>query len=103
MPPVIIVGGGPVGLISSILLSLQEIPNVLFERHPGTSIHPKACGLNQRTMEILRHIGVEDEVMRQSAPPETVSRTVWYTSLGAHGREIHSRNAWGGRGIPNSI
>ncbi|KAJ5409032.1 hypothetical protein N7509_002915 [Penicillium cosmopolitanum] len=93
MPPVIIVGGGPVGLISSILLSLQEIPNVLFERHPGTSIHPKACGLNQRTMEILRHIGVEDEVMRQSAPPETVSRTVWYTSLGAHGREIHSRNA----------
>lgn len=96
MPPVIIVGGGPVGLVSSILLSLQEIPNVLFERHPGTSIHPKACGLNQRTMEIFRHIGVEDEVIHQSAPQDTVSRTAWYTSLGANGREIYSRDAWGG-------
>lgn len=96
MPPVIIVGGGPVGLVSSILLSLQEIPHVLFERHPGTSIHPKACGLNQRTMEIFRHIGVEDEVLRQSAPQETVSHTAWYTSLGTHGREIYRRNAWGG-------
>ena len=92
MAPVIIVGGGPVGLVSSILLSLQKIPNVLFERHPGTSIHPKACGLNQRTMEIFRHIGVEEEALRQSAPPETVSRTAWYTGLGTRGREIHRCN-----------
>jgi len=96
MPPVIIVGGGPVGLVSSILFSLQSVPHVLFERHPGTSIHPKACGLNQRTMEIFRHIGVEDEVLRQSAPPETVSHTAWYTSLGSHGQQIYCRNAWGG-------
>ena len=95
MYPVIIVGGGPVGLVSSILLSLNEIPHLLFERYPSTSIHPKACGLNQRTLEIFRHIGIEDEVLQHGAPPESHSRTAWYTSLGENGQEIHSRDAWG--------
>jgi 2-polyprenyl-6-methoxyphenol hydroxylase-like FAD-dependent oxidoreductase len=57
--PVAIIGGGPVGLSSSIFLSLRNIPYVLFERHHGTLIHPKACGLNQRTGEIFRQMGVE--------------------------------------------
>ncbi|KAK5165090.1 uncharacterized protein LTR77_009187 [Saxophila tyrrhenica] len=93
---VAIVGGGPVGLICSILLSLQGIENVVLERQPDTSIHPKAVGLNQRTVEILRKIGVEDEVLRQAAPPEMSGRTAWYTSFGPNGREICSRDAWGG-------
>ncbi|KAF2092558.1 hypothetical protein NA57DRAFT_82271 [Rhizodiscina lignyota] len=94
--PVIIVGGGPVGLTSSILLSLRDIPHILFERHPDTSIHPKACGINQRTSEIFRAIGVEDEVCQQAAPMPIAGRTAWYTSLGEDGREIISRDAWGG-------
>lgn len=101
MPPpketlVVIVGGGPVGLVSSILLSIQHIPHVLLERQPDTSIHPKAVGLNQRTVEIFRKIGVEDEVLRAGAPPESISRTAWYTSLGPNGKEICSRSGWGG-------
>ncbi|KAJ5647056.1 hypothetical protein N7490_003428 [Penicillium lividum] len=75
MQSVVIIGGGPVGLVSSILLSLQNIPHLLFERHPSTSIHPKACGLNQRTIEIFRHIGIEPEVLKQAAPRDTYSRT----------------------------
>ncbi len=62
MYPVAIVGGGPVGLASSILLSLRRIPHIVFEQYPGTSIHPKAAGLNQRTIEIFRQMGIEDEV-----------------------------------------
>ncbi|GAB7331078.1 hypothetical protein MBLNU13_g02567t2 [Cladosporium sp. NU13] len=62
--PVIIIGGGPVGLTSSILLSLRGIANILFERHPSTSIHPKAAGINQRTTEIFRVMGIEDEEKR---------------------------------------
>lgn len=100
MPPtdttVAIVGGGPVGLVCSILLSLQEIPHVLLERQPGTSIHPKAVGLNQRTVEIFRKIGVEEDVLRTGAPPKMIGRTAWYTSLGPSGKEICSRSAWGG-------
>ncbi|KAI0603996.1 monooxygenase fad-binding protein, partial [Pyrenophora tritici-repentis] len=94
--PVAVIGGGPVGLSASILLSLRNIPHVLFERHTGTSIHPKACGLNQRTGEIFRQMGVEQEVIANGAPQETCSKTAWFTSLGPNGTKIVSRDAWGG-------
>ncbi len=48
--PVLIVGGGPVGLTASLLLSRLGIKSLLVERHPGTAIHPKARGINARTM-----------------------------------------------------
>ncbi|GIZ45813.1 hypothetical protein CKM354_000896400 [Cercospora kikuchii] len=96
MNPVIIIGGGPVGLTSSILLSLRKIPHILFERHLSTSIHPKAAGINQRTTEIFRVMGIEDEVYAHAAPAEIAGRTAWYTSLGPDGKEIFSRDAWGG-------
>jgi 2-polyprenyl-6-methoxyphenol hydroxylase-like FAD-dependent oxidoreductase len=92
---VAIIGGGPIGLTVSIMLSLRGIKNVLYERHPNTSIHPKACGINQRTTEIFRKLGIEDEVYHHAAPAEVSGRTAWYTSLGPNGREIVSRDAWG--------
>ena len=52
--PVLIVGGGPVGLSAFIFLSAFGIRSLLVERHPGTSIVPKARGINARTMEIYR-------------------------------------------------
>ena len=94
--PVIIVGGGPVGLTCSILLSIRGIPNILYERHASTSIHPKACGINQRTMEVFRTMGVEEDIYAQATPSEVAGRTAWYTSLGDEGREVFSRDAWGG-------
>lgn len=93
--PIAIIGGGPVGLSASIELSLRSIPHVLFERHPGTSIHPKACGINQRTTEIFRTMGIEDEIYKDSAPSEIAGRTAWYTDLGSSGKEVISRDAWG--------
>ncbi|KAL4950187.1 FAD binding domain-containing protein [Aspergillus filifer] len=94
--PIIIIGGGPVGLIASIALSQQNIPHLLFERYASTSIHPKAVGLNARTMEILRALGLEAEILAQAAPPHSHSKTAWYTSLGPDRREILTRDAWGG-------
>jgi 2-polyprenyl-6-methoxyphenol hydroxylase-like FAD-dependent oxidoreductase len=94
--PGIIVGGGPVGLSTSILLSIRGIEHVLFERHSSTSIHPKSVGHNQRTTEIYRQMGIEEEIYAHSAPPEIAGRTAWYTSLGPTGKEIYSRDSWGG-------
>jgi 2-polyprenyl-6-methoxyphenol hydroxylase-like FAD-dependent oxidoreductase len=44
--PVLIVGGGPVGLTASIWLSRFGVRSMLVERHPGTAVHPKARGIN---------------------------------------------------------
>ncbi|OTB04379.1 hypothetical protein M426DRAFT_58642 [Hypoxylon sp. CI-4A] len=96
MIPVAIVGGGPVGLVSSILLSMSGIKHVVFEQYPDTSIHPKALGINQRTVEIFRQIGIEEELAKHRAPPDTVSHTAWYTGLGKDDLEIVKREAWGG-------
>jgi 2-polyprenyl-6-methoxyphenol hydroxylase-like FAD-dependent oxidoreductase len=46
--PVLISGGGPVGLTASLLLSRFGIPSLLVERHPGTALTPKARGINAR-------------------------------------------------------
>ena len=50
--PVLIVGGGPVGLVASVCLSRLGVASLLVERHPSTTVHPKARNLNLRTMEI---------------------------------------------------
>ncbi|KAJ0422519.1 FAD binding domain-containing protein [Aspergillus carlsbadensis] len=92
----IIIGGGPVGLLTSISLSSHGIPHTLFERYPGTSIHPKAVGLHQRTIEVLRALGLEDEILAHAAPRSSHARTAWYTDLGPDRREILSRDGWGG-------
>jgi len=66
MYPIAIIGGGPVGLVSSILLSIQNVPNILFELHSGTSIHLKAIGINPQSIKVFRRIGLDDENL--SAP-----------------------------------
>src|SRR5262245_38327593 len=87
--PVVIVGGGPVGLTASILLSRLGVTSLLVERHPGTSIHPKARGINARTMEILRQSGVESAVRAAGLAPERSRFIVWARSL--TGEELERR------------
>jgi 2-polyprenyl-6-methoxyphenol hydroxylase-like FAD-dependent oxidoreductase len=52
-----IIGGGPVGLFLSNLLSSYNTPSMLFEARSENELfsHPQAHFLNTRTMEILRH------------------------------------------------
>ena len=49
-----IVGGGPVGLFTSIVLSRLGVRNHLLEKHPGTTIHPKARNVNISSLERMR-------------------------------------------------
>lgn len=55
---VLIVGGGISGLSAAHLLLRHDTPFLLAERHPGTSIHPRARGFDVRTMEIYRTLGL---------------------------------------------
>lgn len=87
--PVLIVGGGSVGLSTSILLSRQGVPCTLIERNPGTSTAPRAHGIGVRTAELLRQWGVLDELGARGAPAEWGHRVVWTTTLG--GEELGRR------------
>ncbi len=60
--PVLIVGAGPAGLVTALVLAKQGVRSTLVERHPGTSIHPRASGVSTRSMEIFRRLGVEDAI-----------------------------------------
>lgn len=90
--PVLIVGGGPVGLTASILLSQAGVRSLLIERHPGTSVHPKARGINARTMEMYRQIGIEAAIRKAGLPPERAGLIVWSRTLA--GEEIERRVPW---------
>jgi 2,4-dichlorophenol 6-monooxygenase len=98
--PVLIIGGGGVGLTSSIFLSNLGVDHLLVERHGDTSVLPKAHYLNQRTMEILRQHGVADAILEVGAPIEKFGKVRWVTSLGGDGpldrKEIHEVDAFGG-------
>jgi 2-polyprenyl-6-methoxyphenol hydroxylase-like FAD-dependent oxidoreductase len=64
--PVLIVGGSLVGLSSALLLGHHDVPSLSVERHAGTAIHPRAGHFQLRTMEMLRQVGLEDEVRAAS-------------------------------------
>ncbi len=65
--PILIVGGGVVGLTASLFLANQGVRSLLVERHPTTCIHPRARGVNGRTMELLRELGLDDAVREAGA------------------------------------
>ena len=82
---VIIVGGGPVGLSAAICLAYQGIESILIEKHPTTTKHPKARGVNGRSMELFRSWGLEDR-MKQYQMPREAYRFTWIEDF--QGREI---------------
>ena len=79
--PVLIVGGGPTGLSASLLLSRHGVRSLLVERHPGTSVHPKARGLNVRTLELFRVWGLEPAVRLAAGELDKASDVVWAPTL----------------------
>jgi 2,4-dichlorophenol 6-monooxygenase len=97
--PVLIVGGGVVGMTASMLCAKHGINSLLVTYHPTTSPHPRAHILNQRTMEIFDELWIAQDIYAVSTPPESMRYAAWYTGLaGPHsryGREIGRVEAWG--------
>jgi 2,4-dichlorophenol 6-monooxygenase len=98
--PVLIVGGGPVGLSSAILLAQRGIDVLLAERRSFESRFPRAHLLNVRTMEIFHEMGVADDIYALAPADDRWRKAVWYTSVAGptplHGLELGAVPAWGG-------
>lgn len=78
--PVLIIGGGPVGLSLALGLARQNVRSLVIERHPGITNHPRARGVNVRTMELFRQWGNATELLKWELPKEA-RRIIWAQSL----------------------
>ncbi len=66
--PVLVVGGGPVGLTLAIALSRQGVRSVVVNDRKTTTMHPKLDVVNCRSMEIFRQLGFAENVRAAGNP-----------------------------------
>lgn len=92
---VCIVGAGPSGATTALLLGRLGIPSIVISRHVGTANTPRAHIFNQRAMEVLRDAGLEDALGQVASPAHHMMHTSWLHSLG--GEEYGRLYAWGNR------
>src|ERR1700744_17718 len=60
--PILIVGAGAAGLATSALLAKHGVISLLVEKRREIFIYPKARNLSFRSLEILRGLGLSDQV-----------------------------------------
>lgn len=86
--PVLIVGAGPVGLMTAILLARLGIGSVLVERRrPRQGSAPKAHVINPRSLEICRAAGLDVAEMYARGAPSAAAHHVRFVETLA-GREF---------------
>jgi 2-polyprenyl-6-methoxyphenol hydroxylase-like FAD-dependent oxidoreductase len=79
--PVLIVGGGPVGLALAGELGWRGVGCMLVEQGDGTIVTPKMNEVNVRTMEFCRRWGIADKVHNCPFPRDHARDAVFVTSL----------------------
>jgi 2-polyprenyl-6-methoxyphenol hydroxylase-like FAD-dependent oxidoreductase len=81
---VMIVGGGPAGLVLAIELGQRGIKCVLVEQSLTTSSQPKANLSSARTMEHYRRLGFSDEIRAVGLPPDYPQDVTFWTRYNAY-------------------
>lgn len=68
--PVLIAGGGPVGMALAAGLSRFGVRCLVAERTDGSIDHPRATALNSRTMEFCRRWGIAEKERAVGMSPD---------------------------------
>jgi len=89
---VLIVGAGPSGAVCSVLLSNLGVRNIMINKYKSTSPGPRSHITNQRAMEILRDIGLEESAKALASPQSYMGEHVYATSLA--GEEFGRIRTW---------
>lgn len=79
--PVVIAGGGPVGLTTALDLQARGIRVLVLERNPTTTRHPKMDVTNGRSMEHFRRLGVAERIRDKAVPRDHCMDVSWVTRL----------------------
>ncbi|MFF4800390.1 FAD-dependent oxidoreductase [Streptomyces sp. NPDC001351] len=90
---VLVVGGGPAGGAAALALATYGVDTVVIGKHGWVADSPRAHITNQRTMEVLRDLGVEEEALSVGTPQHLMGESVFCTSLA--GEEIARIRTWG--------
>jgi 2,4-dichlorophenol 6-monooxygenase len=92
---VLVVGSGPAGAAAALFLSELGVANIMITKYRWTANTPRAHITNQRSMEIFRDLGIEEQVLADATPHELIGDTVFCTSIA--GDEIGRIHTWGTR------
>ncbi|MEZ5656627.1 MAG: FAD-dependent monooxygenase [Sphingobium sp.] len=82
--PVLIAGGGPVGMTLALTLAQHGVPAILVERNPTTTRSPKMDITNGRSMELFRRLGIVEKLRAVGVPQDEPFDVVWATRLTGH-------------------
>ncbi|WP_219412379.1 FAD-dependent monooxygenase [Pseudonocardia nigra] len=84
--PVVVVGGGPVGLTLALDLGWRGVPVLVLEQALDTTTNPRCNTINARSMEYFRRLGLADRIRRAGLPLDHPTDVVHTTAL--HGHEL---------------
>ncbi|WP_308817191.1 FAD-dependent oxidoreductase [Pseudonocardia alni] len=90
---VLVIGSGPAGASAALFLATYGIDHMVITKYRWTANTPRAHITNQRTVEILRDMGIEQDVIAQGVSSQLMGDTVFCSSLA--GEEIGRVRTWG--------
>ncbi len=89
---VLVAGAGPAGLTAASLLARLGVDALTLTKY-GTANSPRAHITNQRAVEVMRDLGIEDRVQARALPHHLMGKQVFATSFA--GRELSRMMTWG--------
>ena len=90
---VLIVGSGPAGATSAALLGTYGIKHILVTKYAWLADTPRAHITNQRAMEVLRDLGLEEKAAAHATGQNLMANNVFCESLA--GEELGRLYSWG--------
>jgi 2,4-dichlorophenol 6-monooxygenase len=90
---VLVVGSGLTGATAALLLARYGVDTIMITKSRWVADSPRAHITNQRTMEVMRAVGLEEACYAQATPGELMANHVMLTAVA--GQEFGRLWTWG--------